>query len=759
MPAAVFRGERATQKQALPGVAQNVKSITFRYNTFPDMAFMILTKAAKRITRWGIPPSSDPRRAKRIILCNQVAIVSAIVCLIYTILYPILGVPRMCILTVPVFVGWAIIPWLNLIGRTWFTRFLYTLIADLALLAASLSLGTATGLHLFFIPCAWLVLILFDWEERKSMIGGVAINFLLLLILEAVGPEHGLVYALDPRREKVLHFSVVITAQVMQIMVVLYFFLVNRLTETALAETGEAAKAADKAKSQFLANMSHEIRTPLNGILGMSSLLMKSDMRDEQKDLVQAIQSSGLDLMSIVSEILDLSKIEAGKMRLERAPFHLENLLESTLRPFEHEARRKRLSLMMNLDPKVPAFLSGDSMRLKQVLNNLLGNALKFTQTGAVVLRIRNAADGAQPDATLPHGHAVLRFEVEDTGIGIPSEVQDRIFQSFSQGEQAAARRYGGTGLGLFICKQIVEMMDGTIGFRTMPGKGTVFHFSIPFPLATEAESAGPPREKDRETVPAAASGSRLLIVEDHPLNQKVLSGFLSQFGFTADTAPGGQEALKAFAREPYDMVFMDCHMPGMDGFECTRALRRDPQPAKRPTIIGVTADAMHGTREKCLEAGMDDVITKPILTEELQRALSRWLGVANPGPAQVASPLPRSPWVDVRHIREMDEWIRSYDPGFWDRAQDQFRGSATRLIASIREAQGAGRLRETGESAHALKGLCLMMGLSRMSEVCRQLEVLVAQGEGAHWSGHVDELETCMEPSLAEMRKQVGQA
>ena len=719
-----------------------------------------------RMSHWGVSQSTDPRRAKRVLLSNRIAIASSIACLFYCFLYPLLGVPRMTLVMLPVLLGWGLIPWINRAGHIRFSRLLYNLISTLALLASTLALGTASGIHLFLIPSAWLVLILFDWEERKSMIGAVAIHFFMLIALEAAGPEHGLLYPLDAKHEKLLHFFVVITAQAMQIAVVLYFFVVNRKTESALAEAGEAAKSADKAKSQFLANMSHEIRTPLNGILGMSSLLLKSEMRDDQKDLVQTVQTSGLDLMGIVSEILDLSKIEAGKMRLERSPFHLENMLETTLRPFEHEARRKRLRLMMDMAPDIPARLVGDAMRLKQVLNNLIGNALKFTQTGAVVLRIRKAPEthGTGPvtgsgSGTAP-GICALDFEVEDTGIGIPAQAQDGIFQSFTQGGQAEARRYGGTGLGLFICKQIVEMMGGTIGFRSTPGKSTVFHFTLPFPIAAGPEAAEPAWDADGgEDKPLAKTGSRLLIVEDHPLNQKVLCGFLAQFGLKADTSSGGQEALQLFSREPYEVVFMDCHMPGMDGFECTRALRQATKTGKRPTIIGVTADAMQGTREKCLEAGMDDVITKPILTEELQRALSRWLGTAGPAKPKAASAMPRSPWVDVRHLRQMDEWIRAYDPGFWERAQEQFRQSAVRLIGSIREAGREGRTRETGESAHALKGLCLMMGLSRMGEVCRVLEDAAAKEALGNWSVHAEELETFMEPSLMEMRKQIGQA
>jgi signal transduction histidine kinase/CheY-like chemotaxis protein/HPt (histidine-containing phosphotransfer) domain-containing protein len=673
-----------------------------------------------------------------------------------------MGVPLLSAFSLLTGLGFAIVLLLNRWGFTWTSRFLVPLVANAGILIAVLSLGTNAGFQLFLLPFAWLVLIVFDWEERKSMVFGVGLTMALMLALEAFGPSNGLIYRLSESQDRFFHFFVVSTAQVVQILVVLYFFLANRRTETALAEAGEAAKSADKAKSQFLANMSHEIRTPLNGILGMSSLLLKSDMRGDQKDLVQAVQSSGLDLMSIISEILDLSKIEAGRMRMEAAPFSVTAVLEGVLRPFEHEARRKRLDLYLDIAPGLPGRVVGDSARLKQVLNNLIGNALKFTAKGGVTIRLREdvpdaGAAGRDPAGATPARNLV--FQIEDTGVGIPEEAQGRIFQSFSQADKSIARQYGGTGLGLFLCKQIVEMMGGKIGFRTRPGEGSTFHFTLPFPIASGSEDADLPRQERRSEsrVSGPAAAARLLIVEDHPLNQKVLCGFLAQFGLSADAASGGQEALRMFSAEPYDMVFMDCHMPGMDGFECTRALRSMRAGAKPPVIVGVTADAMHGTREKCLGAGMNEVITKPIMTEELHRVLSGWLGVARPAPLS-AAPAPPSSWVDVRHLREMDEWIRTFDPGFWERALEQFRGSAKRLLHSIRTAHEEGKSKDAGEAAHALKGLCLMMGLSRMGEACRKLETLENRGEGTEWCDRVQELESFMEPSLQEMRKQVGQ-
>jgi signal transduction histidine kinase/DNA-binding NarL/FixJ family response regulator len=714
------------------------------------MGLSKLQNLAYGLSHLGIPKNETPHRIKRIVLCNQIAVLSALVCLPFFFLYQFLDMPFFSWLTLSSVIVCLSILWINSKGGIGFSRLVLITYSCLAILGSATAFGRPSGFHLFLLPLGWMALVLFDWQEKKSIAYGIVLGAIPLLAFELFGSDQGYFYTPSPDQTRLLRFSILSLTLVGQILEVFYFFQANRRSEAVLSEAGEVAKSADRAKSQFLANMSHEIRTPLNGILGMSSQLLKSQLRNDQHDMVKSIHKSGLDLMVIISEILDMSKIEAGKMRLETIAFEPREAIQTVFDQFKFEAHRKLLDFSFEAPSNLETYLMGDPVRLKQVLNNLLSNAIKFTDSGMVSLKVWGSPiiqPGTSNEADLR-----LRFEIKDTGIGIPAEKQNQLFKSFSQADESITRTHGGTGLGLYISKQIVELMGGKIAFHSQLGEGSVFNFEIPFSVAPISGT----REKEsilEKENPVTPAGLKILIVEDHPLNQKVLAGFLAQYGCKVDAVGGGQEALDEFKIEPYNLILMDCHMPGMDGFECTREFRNLTIRGNKPIIIGVTADAMHGTREKCLAAGMDDVLTKPILSAELDRMLSKWVGVAELNSSasnQKAAVI--SEWVDTEHLRQMDEWIRTYDPNFWIRTMEHFRDSANRLIRSMQADGQAGRMEKLAESAHALKGLCLMMGLSRISNICKHLEN--EQATQSDWKNKISDLEKCLEPSLAQMQK-----
>jgi signal transduction histidine kinase/CheY-like chemotaxis protein len=387
-------------------------------------------------------------------------------------------------------------------------------------------------------------------------------------------------------------------------------------SNSLLEEARNKAESADRAKSTFLANMSHEIRTPLNGVLGMASLLLESPLNEDQREYVQAIHRSGDTLLTVINDILDLSKIEAGKLEFESINFSLTQAIHDVSLSLSLLAQQKNLDFSTEISPDTPRFLLGDPSRLRQVLTNLLSNALKFTAKGSVRLHVFPV--GAE------NGTASLRFEVCDTGIGMSQETLNKLFTPFTQADSSTTRRYGGTGLGLSICRYLVEKMNGEIGVQSEVGKGTVVWFTLTLPVAADmrpylatvpAESKGPP-----------LTGVRVLVVDDVSINQTIVKALLEKFDCSVNTAANGLEALQLLQSRPYDLVFMDCQMPEMDGYEATRLIRRTlPAPLSHVPVIAMTAHAMKGDAEKCLEAGMSDYMSKPIRLLELEAILRKW--------------------------------------------------------------------------------------------------------------------------------------
>jgi PAS domain S-box-containing protein len=393
-----------------------------------------------------------------------------------------------------------------------------------------------------------------------------------------------------------------------------------RRANADLAQANADLERASAAKSAFLATMSHEIRTPLNGVIGLSSLLRLTPLNPTQREYVEALQVSGETLLSLINDILDLSKIEADGLALEVGPLDVRQVVEEVVTVFAAQARAKGLALGAQVDAAVPSALEGDAGRLRQVLLNLVGNAVKFTDHGAVqvaVALLEKSADGT-----------LLRIGVRDTGIGIAAAVQAQLFAPFMQADGSTTRRYGGTGLGLAIAKRLVQAMGGQIGVQSAPGEGSTFWLTLRLVLRETASDHGrPAASRMGPPVPGRARG-RVLVAEDNPINRLVVVRLLESLGYAVEAVEDGRQAVEAAGRERYDLVLMDLHMPELDGFAATAAIRRREAAGKgrHLPIVALTADALAGDVEKSLAEGMDDYLSKPLSPERLAAMLERWV-------------------------------------------------------------------------------------------------------------------------------------
>ena len=390
----------------------------------------------------------------------------------------------------------------------------------------------------------------------------------------------------------------------------------QRAREKALIEARKLAEQATEAKATFLANMSHEIRTPLNSIIGLTSLLLDSELEGVQAKYMKTINRSGRTLLEIINNILDFSKLEAGRMKLEEKPFSLGNIVEETCDLMAADAKEKGLKLDYEFGPGTPHGVIGDATRLQQILINLTNNAIKFTNQGAVSIHVDSSNE--------IEGRQTFHFQVIDSGIGIPPEHLNRLFRSFSQGDPSTTREYGGTGLGLAISQRLVLKMGGRIWVESLIGEGSVFHFSVQMPV----DDSEPRVQQDEVARLGTEMGQlwplRILIAEDDSVNQMVVLHLLDRLGYQADVVDNGLEVLNALRSKRYDLVLMDVHMPKMDGIEATRAIHSDWPAAHRPYIIAVTAKALPGDKERLLAIGMDEYLSKPLSLEALSPAIRR---------------------------------------------------------------------------------------------------------------------------------------
>jgi len=495
-------------------------------------------------------------------------------------------------------------------------------------------------------------------------------------------------------------------------------------TQEALKIAKEQAERATNVKSNFLAMMSHEIRTPINGILGTLALLNEMPLNTEAKQLAETAYESGEGLLTIVNDMLDFSKIEAGKLAIENITFDLHELIESCMTLMQTTANKRGISFTLSLDPTAPKRVASDPTRIKQVLLNLISNAIKFTEQGGVTVKVSNLMANASEHGT----ECIVRFEVTDTGIGMSHEGMTRVFTEFNQLDPSIARRYGGTGLGLAICKNLITMMNGEINVESRLGEGSKFSFVIPLSVITAQADALPPPETTQQAV---AHNAHILVVEDNETNQLVLTKMLERDGHRYDIAENGAVALEKLKKIRYDLVFMDVSMPVMDGLTATRHIRDMGDNFTRLPIIAMTAQTMPGDRERCLAAGMSDYLSKPVNRDALIRMTQHWLTQEE---REVLKHEPSKPTetADVLNwqiLRQMEEDVGSDTVG---RLLNVFENDLARRSKIFQAALAAKDCETLLRESHTLKSSSASCGLSAFSAHMQKIEVALTAGDEA---------------------------
>lgn len=514
-----------------------------------------------------------------------------------------------------------------------------------------------------------------------------------------------------------------------------YEYIIAVALDTSEKKNAEELLMAKKAKEQFLANMSHEIRTPINGISGMLNLLADTEVTPDQKKYINAIRNAADNLKVIINDILDVSAIESGKLKFERIGFKIDYQVVNVIQSFEIHAKEKGIEIKHNIDKEARIVLLGDPVRLNQILMNLIGNALKFTFSGEIVVDVRVAK--RQKDKLF------VKFSVRDSGIGIPKDKLDVIFESFRQADESVTRRFGGTGLGLTICKQLTEMQGGTISVKSEEGKGTAFSFIIPYEVGTNADLVSIKSDEQNGAKSGVGyeqlKGLYVLLVEDNDINRIYAKNTAQKWGCKVDIAENGLIALEKIRRNNYDIILMDIQMPVMDGFEATKAIRNKFEVDKSNVpIIALTANAIKGDNEKCIEAGMNDYISKPFAPRDLYNVLRRYVKA--------------SPAVEIEKSREeildnkTDEaktltdltylkGVCDGDENFIVDMVSSFITDVPLILEEMQEHKKKRRWKPIGKLAHKLKPSVQFMGIHSLEDTVKAIET------DAFYSSDIEEL------------------